>query len=289
MNCTILMNGRAGLLKFNANRDEMERQAKEIGLDCDIIETTSVDHMRDSVKRLVAERVPILAVAGGDGTINEAIQYVAKTNTALGIIPLGTANNFANALRLPMDLPSALRVIKCGEPRAVDLGYAHGKYFSEAAGVGLFADALALYGNSNKNPFKGVMTIFKLMFSLHASRVRLILDGKVTTERAVMCTVANSFRIANSLAVAPEASVTDGLFDVVILGDLTRKELLSYYRAFRAQTHLGLPKVNSARVKEVRIEARRRMLVHVDDHVVGTTPVTITAQPGALKVIVDRL
>jgi diacylglycerol kinase (ATP) len=289
MACKILMNNKAGLLKATAGKEEMARLAGDLGLDCEIIETQSVDHMRETLQRLVAEKTALVAVAGGDGTINEAVQYIAKTGTVLGIIPQGTANNFAHALGLPQDLPSAIRVLKCGEPRTVDLGFAHGKYFTEAAGVGLFADALALYGNSNKNPFKGMLTILKLMFSMHASRVRMVLDGNTHIERAVMCTVANSFRIANALAVAPEASVTDGLFDIIILGDLTRGELIQYYRAFRAQTHLGMPKVNSTRAREVRIEARRRMLVHVDDHVVGTTPVTITAQPGALRVLVDRL
>jgi YegS/Rv2252/BmrU family lipid kinase len=283
------MNANAGKLKLTAGPDEMRRMAGEVGLDCEIVETKSEDEMHATLDRLVAAGVGRVAVAGGDGTVNAAVQHLAKTNTALGIIPQGTANNFANALRLPLDLPSALRVLREGKVQEVDLGFAHGKYFTEAAGVGLFADALTLYGGSNKNPFKGLYTMFRLLLSLRASRIRLTVDGKVVGERAVMCTVANTFRMANALPVAPEARITDGLLDIVILGDLTRLEIWSYYRAFRAQTHLGLPKVNSMRAKEVRIEARRRMAVHVDDKVIGVTPVTITTQPGALKVLVDRL
>jgi diacylglycerol kinase family enzyme len=117
----------------------------------------------------------------------------------------------------------------------------------------------------------------------------LTIDGEKIVEPAVFCAAANSFRMAHALAIAPSAKVTDGLLDVVILGDLNRNELFAYYKAMRSQMHITLPKVHIRQAKELRIETRRRMPVHCDDKVPCTTPVTITAEHKALKVIVERL
>jgi len=285
----ILMNNKAGLLKSTPGAEEMARMAELCELECKVIETSSGSQMRKQIMRLVEEKTGCIAVAGGDGTIHEAVQCLANTDTALGIIPQGTANNFANALRLPQDLPSALRVLKDGVVREVDLGKVHGEFFTEAAGVGLFADALAIYGGANKNFFKGIYALLKILLAMRASRVKLSIDGEVVHERAVFCAIANSYRMANSLPVAPEAKVTDGELDVVVLGDLTRGELLPYYKALRAQLHLGLEKTSTGRGTKIVIESKRRLPLHCDDRIVGTTPATITSHPRALKVLVERL
>ena len=88
--------------------------------------------------------------------------------------------------------------------------------------------------------------------------------------------------------IAPHADIDDGLFEIVIFRDVHRRELPAYLRALRAQMHLGLPKVEVLRAKEVRIEGGKPMNVHADDQVVGVTPQTVTMQQGALQVLVDQ-
>ncbi len=269
---------------------QVEEMAAAIDLDAHVIRTGSKDEMRDRLRELVAAGVERVAVGGGDGTIGLAVQEVAYTDTVLGILPMGTSNNFATALRLPQSLPQALQVLRDGEEAEVGLGKVCGRYFTETAGVGLFADILALYGaGTNKNMRKGMAAIARVILSLRARRLSLTLDGEQHVERAVMCVAANSFRMGLAFAIAPHAKLTDEELDVVVLGDLNRRELVSYYRAFRAQTHLRLPKVRSLRAREIHIDASRPLNVHCDDQVVGTTPVTITSHPGALKVLLERL
>lgn len=303
--CTILMNSRAGALHPTAGPDQVQEMVETIGLPAEVVGTESADEMRDTIRRLVRKGGARVAVAGGDGTIALAVQEVAHSDTVLGIIPQGTANNFASALRLPQDLPSALRVLLDGVVREVDLGRAEAtqewrrdgaeggrsqRYFTEAAGVGMFADILALYGaGTNKNFFRALYALARVVLSLRPRRLRLIIDGEAHTERATLCIVANTYRMAYAIPVAPGAKITDGELDVVIVGDLKLRELLPYYRAFRAQVHTTLPKVSTLRAREVRIETHHRMNVHCDDRVIGRTPATITAQPRALKVLVDRL
>jgi diacylglycerol kinase (ATP) len=288
--CPILVNDRAGALHNTPTPQQIQELAQEVGLNAEVIPTKSAEHMRQTLRRLVREGYPKATVVGGDGTVALAVQELAHSETALGIVPQGTFNNFAMALRLPADLPSALRVLKDGVVRSIDLGKVRDRYFTEAAGVGLFADALALYGpDASKSLIRVIRTIAHLLFSYRAYGIRLIADGKPIVERAVLCTVANTYRTGSAVPIAPEAKVTDGKLYVVIIGDLKRRELVPYFRAVLATRHLNLPKVTSLRAKEIRIETRRPMRVHCDDQIVGTTPVTILAEPKALKVLVERL
>lgn len=288
--CTILMNDNAGALHPTAGPEQMRALIREIGLEAEIVTTTSQNDMCEKIRGLVASGVKKVVVSGGDGTVACAVQEIAGTNTTLGILPQGTANNFAGALHLPQDLPSALRVIKDGTPRDIDLGRIDRRYFTEAAGVGLFADTLALYRvGPKKNFLKGLYATLHVLLNMKAHRLKLTIDGEVHTERAVMCTVANSYRMGDQLPVAPGAKLTDAKLDVVIVGDVKLNELLSYYRACRAQLHMNLPKVTTLQARSIRIEAFGAMNVHCDDQVIGTTPVAIDSEPGAIKIMVDRL
>lgn len=285
----LFINNKAGKLHPTAGPAELQKMADDLGVPTQVIGTASVEEFRRRMRECRDAGAPRVAVAGGDGTIHLAVQDLAHSDTALGIIPQGTANNFATALRLPQDLASALRVLVEGQVKSVDLGLVKGEYFTESSGVGLFADALAMYGKTNKNFFRAIWAMLNLVFSMHARRVKLTVDGEIIQERAVMCTVANSFRMAQALPVAPGAKLTDHDLDVVILGDLTRSELIPYFRAMRAQLHPILPKVRTLKGKRIEIESRRPMPVHCDDKIIGTTPVTVEVQPGALKVLVERL
>lgn len=284
----LLMNAKAGAMHFQSAQEQLQRMAGEAGVAVDIIHTHSPDDLKRELKTLIGRNAPRVAVAGGDGTVALAVQELAHTQTALGILSQGTFNNFAAALRLPHNLPESLRMLRDGVPRAVDLGKIGDLYFTESAGVGLFADALALYGQgTNKNFLRAMYALGRLGLAFRAHDLTLTLDGETQSERSVLCEVCNTYRIAQAVPIAPEADIADGLLDVVILGDIKRGELLEYGRALRAQMQIGLPKVRVVRAREVRLEFRRPRNVHAADDVVGVTPQTITVQPGALQVLVD--
>jgi YegS/Rv2252/BmrU family lipid kinase len=292
--CVILLNNKAGALHASAGKEQIEQLARDIELDAQVRETQSAEHLRATVRDLVKSGVPRIAVAGGDGTVALAVQEMVHTNSVLGILPQGTFNNFATALRLPQDLPTAMRALLDGEERAVDVGLVRShkarRYFTEGAGIGLFADVLAVYGaGSNKNLARGMYAMIRVLSAFRPRRLTLNVDGKTIKQRAVMCTVANVYRLGQAIPIAPGAQATDGELDVVIIGALKRGELLPYYRAIRAQSHGQLPKVTTLRAHEVHIRSRHHLNVHCDDHIIGTTPAHFSIQAHALKVLVGRL
>lgn len=286
--CPVLMNTKAGALHGEAGRGQLQRMARNLGVDIEVICTQSAEDMQDELRKMVASGVDRVGVAGGDGTVRLAAQELAHTKTALGILSQGTFNNFASVLRLPHNLPEALRMLRDGIVREVDLGHVEDRYFTESAGVGLFADALALYGQgSNKNFLRGLEALVRLGLEYHAQEYTVVWDGQTISGRATAIEVCNTYRIAQAVPIAPEADVEDGMLDVVILGDIPRRELLDYGRALRAQMHLGLPHVAVLRAQSVQIMARYPHNIHADDRIVGVTPQTITVAPRALKVLVD--
>jgi diacylglycerol kinase family enzyme len=242
--------------------------------------------MRERLGALVRDGATRLGVAGGDGTIGLAAQELAGTEVALGIVPLGTMNNFARCVGIPLDIEEALTVLAEGRVVGVDLGRVGDHYFTESAGVGLFADALAAYGpQSRKSLWRLARAVIPMLVVRRSYRLRLRLDGHLLEERAVLCAAANCDRMALAEPIAPGARVGDGKLDVVVIGDLSGIELLRYYRAVREARHLELPKVQRHRAREVEIETVRPARVHVNDTIIGRTPVTIAAAPDALRIL----
>lgn len=288
--CVIFVNTNAGKLKITPGSNTIEQRAQEVGLDAEIVLCKSSEDLNRSISLYLKKGAKKIVVSGGDGTVHLAAQHLVHTDCILGIIPMGTANNFANALHIPLELSAALSTIKDGTVKKVSVGKVGKHYFVEGAGVGLFADALSLYGaGTNKNIFKGVLTLFKLIFSLPRSRITITLDGKKIVERAAMCTIANIARIAQSYPIAPDAHLTDEVLDVVVIGNINRRELLTYYRAVRAQIHSNLPKATIYQARTITIESSRGLNVHCDDKIIGTTPITFTIEPHALQVITSKI
>jgi diacylglycerol kinase (ATP) len=286
--CPLLMNTRAGTLYTTPGQEQLKRMARKVGLELEIIQTRTPGEMQAALRRLVAAGAERVAVAGGDGTVAVAVQELAHTGTALGILSQGTFNNFAAVLRIPHNLPAALQTLRDGEVREIDLGRVGDRYFTESAGLGFFADGLALYGvGARKSFLRGLFVLTRLFLAFHSQTVRLVVDGEPRSERVLLCEVANTYRIAQAVPIAPEADVADGALNMVIFGDVRRRELIPHLRALRAQMHLDLPKVSSVAVREVRLESRRPRNVHCDDRIMGVTPCTIAVAPGPLKVLVD--
>jgi diacylglycerol kinase (ATP) len=295
MSAALFLNQKAGALQPGGGEEHVASLLRELEIDARVVATRSAGEMRERIQREVEAGALQIAVAGGDGTVGLAAQVLAGTSCALAIVPQGTFNNFATALRLPQDLPSALLALREAEVRAVDIGWVHAqkatpRLFLESAGVGLFADALALYGaSSNKNLARGLYALARVLGSLRAGRVKLHVDGRKVEVRALQVLVCNTYRMAQAIPYAPGARVTDGLLDIVVCGDIRRGELLPYYRAIRAQLHGSLPKVRLMQGHDIRIQTRSPRNVHADDSAIGTTPAAVRVRPGALQVLVPRL
>jgi YegS/Rv2252/BmrU family lipid kinase len=239
---------------------------------------------------------------GGDGTANEIVNGLATTDggvdrtTALGIIPNGTATDFARGLGIPSSREAAVEHLLAGEESDIDVGrirFDDGReqLFVNVLGAGFDAEvagrARDVRGAISSIPahvvgFASVLAVYQnkhVAITLGGSH-----DGPVRF-RANVVVVANGPSYAGMLRLAPTAQFDDGLLDVVVIGDLDRIELLVNLPRVLAGTHLGHEKVTVFRVPSLALESDEHALVQADGDVVGHLPAQVDVLPRALRVI----
>jgi YegS/Rv2252/BmrU family lipid kinase len=266
--------------------------AAEVGLEANVEALPPPSELPELLRAAQTEGYDTVVAAGGDGTVHAVAQALVHSPLRLGVLPVGTANNIAHALKIPFALEEAIKVLATGVERNIDVGWIGNEYFLESAGVGLFADAVQAFGTRELRPYQVVRllkTVAPLLWNLRARTLALTLDGVEQLEEAVMVTVANGAYLGEGVPLAPNAALTDGLFDVVIVGALTRLELIRFAFAATRGLHLRLPKVRLAQAQTVEIRrihrAHHPLPVHAGDHIVAHTPVRMDILPGALRVI----
>jgi YegS/Rv2252/BmrU family lipid kinase len=232
----------------------------------------------------------LLAVCGGDGTLNEVASQVPSPPFPVAILPSGTANVLARELGLPLDAVRALEVALDGPVRRVDLGFLNtrvSRHFLLMAGIGLDA-YVVLKCNARAKRYLGIAAYYEAV-------IRCLLtypfyEFQVTTENdsiaASSCVIANSSRYGGGLVLVPEASISDGVLNVLALQETPK---LNYFRfllaAWRGKA-LNFPWVRRFQARSIRIEGPRGIWAHTDGELVGTLPLEagIAAKGFPLKV-----
>ncbi len=319
--CLILANGKAGSIR--TLRDKVTavglgvwRRAtfQKEPIDCDqqpecipvLAQAASTNGLEAHVESIppphqIPERVraaeqqgfDTIVAAGGDGTVHSVAQGMVNSRLQMGIIPMGTANNVAHVLGLPMKVEEAMAVIARAKVQKIDVGRVSGRYFLEAAGVGLFADAFAAFGKDEPRKWqvlRNLRVLGPMLWNPPVRNLQLTLDGVAEKDAAVWIAVSNSSYIGDNMELAPDASMEDGKFDVIIVGAMARHELLQFTIALYRGKHLKLPKVRRVRAQSIAIErvhrSHRPLPVHADAEIVGFSPTLLETVPAAIRMVV---
>ena len=270
----------------------LSEAAGEVGLRADVELLPPPDGMAERIRAAELQGYDTIVAVGGDGTVHHVVQHLIGTSLRLGILPLGTANNFARGLDIPGGLEEAFRTLARGNERIIDVGRIRGEYFIEAVGVGLFADSLLAMGSEEAHRHE-IGRVFRvavpLLWNLRARRLSLTLDGRDEEEEVVLVTVSNSRYLGENWLMAPDASLDDGLFDIVTVGAMSRWELMRFAASLMRGAHLSLPGVKVQRAARVEIRRVHRvnhpLPVHADDHIMAYLPVSMEIVPLALRVL----
>jgi YegS/Rv2252/BmrU family lipid kinase len=284
-----------GLATNPSGPDEVQRALATAGVEFEPCPTQYAGHAITLARQAVAEGRRLVIAAGGDGTVHEVAQALAGSETALGVMPLGSVMNVARTLCIPRDLGAAARLIAGGEVLAMDLGKVGNMYFLEAAGVGL---AAGLFGYFEQLDARGLRArtleaALRFVRDFGVPRLWIEADGSTREVRAPMVTVANAPFVGAAYALAPDARIDDGLLDVVIFRGLgVGRVLLHLVAVFGGRRLPPPPGTIVLRARSVRValvNSRRRPLpIHVDGTAIGITPAHFELVPGALRVLVGQ-
>lgn len=235
-----------------------------------------------------AEGWPLLAVAGGDGTVNEVVNGIAGTGTGMAIIPTGTANVLARELGVPMDVRRACRVATGGERIRIDLGRAGGRYFTLMAGIGF--DALVI---KNLNPAlkkairHAAFPVSGLKTFIGKELPLLRIDAGDLITEGYFVIAANSRYYGGRFGPTPAASMTDGLLDICVLKEKGFIKMIDFwYKALKTDSPSAAVEYFRTAALEVTSDACEQVLLQVDGEVAGELPVRISVASRALEVCI---
>ncbi len=244
----------------------------------------------------LAERegdIDLLVVAGGDGTVRCGAEAILKLGTGLplGIVPLGTANNVARSLGLPLDLAQACRVIGEGRTASMDLARVNGRIFVSVAGIGLSTKVHEEVPAEQKKRWGALSyaaQAFKLLLRQPPTFHAVIRSDEETVRvKALQVTVCNGRYYGAHVAIHPEASLHDGFLDASIV------EGHAFLRGmFKALLPLpsghASPGLRLLRSRKFELTTRPVMKIDVEGETDLRTPATFEVLPGALSVFVPE-
>jgi len=238
---------------------------------------------------------------GGDGSVNEVVNGIAgRDGVELAVIPRGTGWDFARSLRIPRDLDAAVGTARDGELRAIDLGWATFRswageepqaWFANVGSAGI-SGAIARRANESSKALGGRLSYYWATLAVYVGwqidSVRVSVDEEVREGRMIDVLVANGRYVAGGMMLCPDAEPDDGLFDVLLIGDVTKRDLLFVLPKTYRGKHLPHPRLEALRGRTVTIEADEPLPLELDGEQPGTTPVRFELVPRSMRVRVPR-
>jgi diacylglycerol kinase (ATP) len=260
---------------------EIEKQLRAAFADVLVLEFNPKEDFRE----LITSDAQVV-VAGGDGTIGYVSRALIDTNHTLGIISLGTYNNFAKALGMPANVTAAINVVQTGVPHQITVGRVNGEPFLEAAAIGMFGAAIEL-GEAVKDWSFGELGR-KLSVVTGAKRFRYEIGGDLKGHGMAMSLVfANTPSIGAAMPVAQKTPV-DRYLELAVHAGATRSDIVGRILSGKILSHKDHPVEMGFRFQSVTITTKPHMEVFADNLKVGKTPATISAELGALNILLPR-
>ncbi len=240
---------------------------------------------RDIVR--LQDMADLVIVCGGDGSVSAAAVAAMESRLPLGIIPMGTANDLARTLDIPIDLEEAAEVIARGETRPVDLGTVNGHAFFNVASIGLSSELAKGLDPALKKRFGRLgyaVAAIKVLGRAKRFRARITEKGQATEVETYQIAVGNGRHYGGGNVVEETAEIDDGRLDLYSLEVTNLWKLALMLRSFRSGTHGAWREVRTARCVEFDIETRRPMPVNTDGEIVTSTPAHFKVHPKAIRI-----
>lgn len=279
MKALLIVNPASGGNNAPDQLPEINARLRQRFSELDIVMTAGSGDAARAAHRAAHEAYPFVFVAGGDGTLNEAINGLLRASAAtcptLGILPLGTGNDFARALGIPEDLASAVEVALAEQTVAVDVGELDGRYFINVSAGGFIAEV----SEATTPELKTIAG--KLAYLIGGAQVlaeyepvraslHCVADQPECADldlRLQFFAVCNSRMIGGGRLIAPHAVIDDGWFDVCLAGDMPTLEFIRLLAKVSGGDHLDDPRVRYFRARELRMEFERAVKVNTDGEV----------------------
>ncbi len=238
----------------------------------------------------------LVVVVGGDGSVNEVVNGVADLEGFdLGVLPYGTGWDFVRTYGISRRLEDAVATVLAENVRTIDLGLvtfrtwagAEGRaYFANVASAGI-SGAIARRANETSKALGGKVSYYWATLAVfvgwQTGELRVSVDDEIRGGRMIDVLVANGRYLGGGMMMCPDAEPDDGLFDVMMIGDVTKRDLLFVLPKTYRGKHLPHPRLELLRGRVVSVDADEPLPVELDGEQPGTTPARFEVVPRALR------
>ena len=300
----LFINPTAGRGRAGKRLTGIQNLFQEAGISVEIHRSRSRGDLEKQVREYIGNGADRLVVAGGDGSIHEAVNGMlsaensaetsAKRPAALGVIPTGTGNDFAKASDIPHDWETATRLLATriadvAAPRKIDLGRMNGRYFANGAGIGLDAKVTRI-AQAYRWPIGDVVYLIAIF--------RAMIDGIATPEVTIngerqhwqgpltLASISNGPWIGGMFHIAPMAQNDDGNLELLIAAPVTRRRIMRLVPKLMRGEHIEETEISHERVRRLQIESTAPLPSHLDGEVQELqSAFEIEILPGALNLL----
>ncbi|MBR3018024.1 MAG: diacylglycerol kinase family lipid kinase [Clostridia bacterium] len=283
----IICNPIAGNGRARKIGEQIKDKLQDKGIPFRLLWTEHPGHATILAKEASEAGADTVLSVGGDGTAFETAQGLAGSDTALGLIPAGTGNDFAKAIGSPKTPEAALEFVLTHPPKKTDAGEINGRMFINEIGTGFDVSVLD-YAEKAKKYCRGLLPylygVIRTLFRFRSISVTYSIDGKpAVTQEAFVIAVANGGMIGGGIPIAPEARVDDGMLDFLIVGKIQKRNLLPRLAGLMRGKILVFPETTFVRASSV-VFSSPKTRVNIDGEIVNETQVIARILPNVLWV-----
>ena len=295
MKIKIILNPYANRWGAKERIPAIEAALAAAGVTYDLVQTEAPGQGTGEARAAALAGYDAVVAAGGDGTANEVVNGLIQAagdgpTVPLGLLPVGTGNDFGDMVGLPRDLDEAVRVIAAGKTRQIDAGRVNNHYFDNNCAVAM--EPMVTIENIKMTRVSGniryVAALVKAIIRLKAWQMRITWDGGGYEGPTLLLSVCNSPRTGGLFLMSPGATMDDGLLDFVLAPDLSKWEVLTILPRLFNGTHIKHPKLTFGQTTRLTIESEPGTPIHADGEVIAFSETRIEYEilPGKLTVLV---
>ena len=267
----------------------IEKNIDHDKFDIECVVTQYAGHASEIASRAKDAGTDVVVAVGGDGTVNEVARAIVHSHTALGIMPCGSGNGLARHLLLPMNLKKSIDIINHCEIRALDYGVINGFPFFCTCGMGFDAFVSQKFAEAGKRgPVTYVENVLREGLKYKPETYILQDENGTITHEAFLISCANASQYGNNAYIAPQASMSDGLMDVIIMEPFDVLEAPQISIDMFNKTLDKSSKIKTFRCKKLHIHRSKPGVIHYDgDPVMTGEDIDVELQPGGINIIVN--
>ncbi len=287
-NYYFIVNPTSGRGKGQAFGRKVEEKIREAGLSADLEYTKAPGHARE-LAQAAAKHFDVIVVVGGDGTLQETLNGMYGSQAALGILPVGSGNDFVRAVSIPVHLEQSFTMLLRDRRKPIDLAKMNDLIYHNGVGVGF--DAWVVNTSNQVKRLRGnaiyLYAVLSTLKNFKPSPIQIEFNAQTMEQDFFLTTIANGVSLGGGFYLTPDAQTDDGLLDLCLIENMSRPSVIKNLLKVYSGKHKEDPRVHLYRAPKVRIRSHEGMAVHADGELISLNmnEIIIEVLPKAVTLI----